>query len=183
MFTRKRETSAALVGILPGSPAPRAGRGTQSWKPIDAADLPPGTSAYEPVVQACRREAATPAEGAQIFAERMRACHGPGRQGGVTISAPLPPLVGGGPITDISAATKTDRQFLAVLHDGLRLHPACDALAATETLTNDEVYALTAYILASNKLIGENDAMDAKTLPKVQMPNRDGFIIRFPDRM
>jgi hypothetical protein len=51
------------------------------------------------------------------------------------------------------------------------------------TLTNDEVYALTAYIFASNKLIGENDAMDAKTLPKVRMPNRDGFIIRFPDRM
>ena len=51
------------------------------------------------------------------------------------------------------------------------------------TLTNDQVYALTAYILASNKLIGENDAMDATTLPKVRMPNRDGFIIRFPDRM
>ena len=51
------------------------------------------------------------------------------------------------------------------------------------TLINDEVYALTAYIFASNKLIGENDAMDAKTLPKVRMPNRDGFIIRFPDRM
>ena len=51
------------------------------------------------------------------------------------------------------------------------------------TLTNDQVYALTAHILASNKLIGENDEMDAKTLPKVRMPNRDGFIIRFPDRM
>ncbi len=51
------------------------------------------------------------------------------------------------------------------------------------TLTNDEVYALTAYILALNKLIGENDEMNAKTLPKVKMPNRDGFIIRFPDKL
>jgi hypothetical protein len=51
------------------------------------------------------------------------------------------------------------------------------------TLGNDEVYALTAFILAQNKLIGENDTMNAATLPKVQMPNRDGFIIRFPDKI
>ena len=51
------------------------------------------------------------------------------------------------------------------------------------SLANDEVYALTAYILALNKLTGENDEMNAKTLPKVRMPNRDGFIIRFPDKL
>jgi len=51
------------------------------------------------------------------------------------------------------------------------------------TLTNDEVYALTAYILALNKLIAENDQMNAQTLPTVRMPNRDGFIIRFPDKL
>ncbi len=51
------------------------------------------------------------------------------------------------------------------------------------SLTDDEVYALTAYLLAANKLIGENDAMNAQTLPKVRMPNRDGFIPRFPEKM
>ena len=51
------------------------------------------------------------------------------------------------------------------------------------SLTNDEVYAITAYILSLNKLIGENDTMNAQTLPKVKMPNRDGFIVRFPDRI
>ena len=51
------------------------------------------------------------------------------------------------------------------------------------SLTDDEVYALTAYILALNKIIGENDVMDAKTLPQVKMPNRDGFIIPYPDRI
>jgi cytochrome c len=51
------------------------------------------------------------------------------------------------------------------------------------TLTNDEVYALTAYILSLNKIIGENDVMSAQTLPKVKMPNRDGLIPRFPERM
>jgi cytochrome c len=46
-----------------------------------------------------------------------------------------------------------------------------------------EVYALTAYLLARNKLIGESDTMNAQTLPKVKMPNRDNFIVRFPDRI
>jgi hypothetical protein len=50
------------------------------------------------------------------------------------------------------------------------------------TLTDNEVYALTAYILALNKIIGENDAMNAETLPQVKMPNRDGFISKYPEK-
>ena len=49
-------------------------------------------------------------------------------------------------------------------------------IIAPGTLTNDEVYAVTAYLLYLNNIISENDEMNAKTLPKVQMPNRDGFI-------
>ena len=44
------------------------------------------------------------------------------------------------------------------------------------------MYALTAYILALNKIIGETDVMDAQSLPKVKMPNRDGFISRYPEK-
>lgn len=44
-----------------------------------------------------------------------------------------------------------------------------------QTLTDDEYYALTAWVLWANGLIGEDDVMDAETLPQVQMPNRDGF--------
>ena len=51
-----------------------------------------------------------------------------------------------------------------------------------KSLTNDEVYALTAYILALNKIIGENDVMNKDTLAKVQMPNRDGFVSRYPEK-
>jgi S-disulfanyl-L-cysteine oxidoreductase SoxD len=45
----------------------------------------------------------------------------------------------------------------------------------TKSLSNDELYSVTAYLLALNGLVGENDTIDAKTLPKVQMPNRDNF--------
>ena len=39
-----------------------------------------------------------------------------------------------------------------------------------------------AYILVPNKIIGENDVIDAETLPKVKMPNRDGFISKYPEK-
>ena len=42
----------------------------------------------------------------------------------------------------------------------------------SKTLTNDELYAVAAYILQLNGIIGENDTMNAQTLPKVRMPNQ-----------
>lgn len=44
------------------------------------------------------------------------------------------------------------------------------------SLTNDEIYALSAYILYKNGIIGQNEVMNADSLPKVEMPNRNGFI-------
>ncbi len=43
------------------------------------------------------------------------------------------------------------------------------------TLTADEVYALTAYLLYINDVIPEDEVLDAQSLPKVEMPNRDAF--------
>ena len=43
-------------------------------------------------------------------------------------------------------------------------------------LNNSQLYAVTAYLLYLNDVIGEKEIMDAKTLPKVKMPNRDGFV-------
>lgn len=44
------------------------------------------------------------------------------------------------------------------------------------SLSNDEVYALSAYILYKNGIIGQDEVMNAQTLPEVEMPNRNGFI-------
>jgi S-disulfanyl-L-cysteine oxidoreductase SoxD len=52
-----------------------------------------------------------------------------------------------------------------------------------KTLTDQEVYALSAYILSLNKIIGEEEVMDAKRLPLVKMPNRDNFIVWDPDKV
>jgi cytochrome c len=47
---------------------------------------------------------------------------------------------------------------------------------APGSLTADELYAVSAYILAEGKIIDKSAVLDAKSLPKVDMPNRDGFI-------
>ncbi len=47
---------------------------------------------------------------------------------------------------------------------------------APQTLSNDEVYAVTAYVLNLNGIVPESAVMNAQTLPQVKMPNRDGFI-------
>ncbi len=43
-------------------------------------------------------------------------------------------------------------------------------------LSRDQVYGVTAYVLFLNGLIGENEVMDRRSLPKVRMPNRNGFV-------
>jgi cytochrome c len=88
-----------------------------------------------------------------------------------------------GPITSINAAEKTIRNFwpyATTLFDFIR---RAMPWQEPRTLTNDEVYALTAYLLSLNKVIGESEVMDATTLSGVRMPNRDGFIVRFPEKL
>ena len=52
-----------------------------------------------------------------------------------------------------------------------------------QTLPNDDVYALTAYILKLNGIVKDTEAMNAKSLPKVKMPNRDGFFQVYPGNL
>jgi len=118
-----------------------------------------------------------PSQGARIYVEKCLACHGENGKGGISAG-----LVGGAPITGVDSQ-KTIANFwpyATTVFDYIR---RAMPWQQPRSLTNDEVYALTAYILALNKLTGENDEMNAKTLPKIKMPNRDGFIIRFPDKL
>jgi S-disulfanyl-L-cysteine oxidoreductase SoxD len=180
MFTRSGVISAVCFALLLAAGVAFA-EGPNLGKPIDAADIAAWDISIQPDGAGLPPGAGTSADGARIYAEKCVQCHGPEGKGGVAgVSAS--PLVGGGPITDISALMKTIDNFwpyASTLFDYIRRAMPWQPM----TLANDEVYSLTAYILAQNKLIGENDTMTAQTLPKVRMPNRDGFIPRFPDAM
>ena len=91
------------------------------------------------------------------------------------------PLVGG--IGSLASATplKTVGSFwpyATTIFDYIRRAMPYDAPAS---LTNSQVYAVTAYILAQNGIIGEIDEINAITLPLVTMPNRDGFVGYWPE--
>jgi len=119
---------------------------------------------------------ATPAQGAPIFAQKCAVCHGEQGKGGGIAAA----LVGGPPRASLDGGKTIVNYwpYATTLFDFIRRSMP---YSQPGSLTNHEVYALTAYILALNKLISENDTINAETLPKVKMPNRDNFIVRFPE--
>ena len=120
----------------------------------------------------------TPEQGATIFATKCAACHGENGKGGVAAA-----LVGGEPLTSGIETTKTVANFWPYATTIFDFTRRAMPWPRPRTLSNDEVYALTAFILAQNRIIGSGDVMNAQTLPKVRMPNRDGFIPRFPERI
>jgi mono/diheme cytochrome c family protein len=147
--------------------------------PIDPADVAAWDISVMPDGSGLPPGSGTAAEGERVYLQKCVACHsedGKSKFG-------LAPLFGGGKITDISAGMKTIANFWPysiTLFDYIRR-----AMPSQQprSLTDDEVYALSAFILAKNKLIGETDTMNAETLPKVRMPNHGRFIIRFPDKI
>ena len=150
------------------------------------ADSRRGTSTSSPAGQVCRRAAGHPIKAASIFADNCAACHGDGGKGATTTTsgAPAaPPVVSDIKRNGIDDTTLTIANYwpyATTLFDYIR---RAMPWTSPRTLTDDQVYALTAYILAQNKLIDVKQVINAQTLPKVQMPNRNGFIPRFPERM
>jgi cytochrome c len=151
--------------------------GPNLGQPATAADLAAWNINVMPDGTGLPAGSGTSAKGAPIYAQKCAHCHGEHGKGGVNAA-----VVGGAPIKGMDS-TKTVANFwpyATTLFDFIRRSMPWQQ---PRTLSDDEVYALTAYILAMNKLIGEGDVMNAQTLPKVKMPNRDGFIPRFPEKM
>ena len=181
MSTRSGSIPVAclLLGLTAGVAFADA---TNLGEPINGAEIAAWDISILPDGTGLPPGAGTPAQGVAIFAEKCAQCHGPDGRGGVA-GVTAAPLVSAAPITDISASMKTIANFwpyATKLFDYIR---RAMPWQQPRSLTDQEVYALTAYILAQNKLIGENDTINAETLPKVRMPNRDGFVVRFPDAM
>ena len=176
MFMRKIPITAFVLALSLGSSAVFA-QAPNLGKPLDPAEIAAWDISILPDGTGLPPGSGTPAQGAPIYAQKCAMCHGIDGKGGVNAA-----VVGGGPLKDMES-TKTIANFWPYATTLFDFTRRAMPWQQPKTLTNDEVYALTAYILALNKLIGENDEMNAKTLPKVKMPNRDGFIIRSPDKL
>ena len=111
-------------------------------------------------------------QGEAVFAAKCQACHGEKGAG-----QPNDRLVGGqGSLPGDKPPIKTVGSYwpyATTLFDYVR---RAMPFNESKSLTNDEVYGVVAYLLNLNGVIPESDTMNAQSLPKVAMPNRDGFI-------
>ena len=134
--------------------------------PPDGKGLPPGSGDY--------------AKGKQVFEMACAACHGADLKG-VTGLPDMPSgaalrLVGGrGTLTSQKPIVTVESYwpYATTLFDYIR---RAMPYMAPGSLSADEIYAVSAYILAEGKIIDRSAVLDAESLPKVDMPNHDGFI-------
>ena len=170
---------AIAVGVLGYSLSAGAfaAEGPGLGEPISEADLAPWDITIMPDGTGLPAGSGTATQGAPILAQKCSACHGNQGEGGGAASLnagpPRATLDGGKSIANFWPYATTIFDFIR------RAMPP----TAPNTLPDEEVYALTAYVLYLNELIGENDTIDKDTLPEVRLPNRDNFIIRFPERI
>lgn len=177
MSTRK----AVLVLALSLSAGIAFAQSPKLGKPLSEADIKQWDIAILPDGSNLPPGSGTVAQGALVYAQKCVACHGPEGKGGVAPGSG--PLAGGGPLTGGIDTPKTIGNYYAYATTVFDYVRRAMPFNMPRSLSDNEVYALTAYILALNKLIGENDTIDAKTLPQVKMPNRDNFIMPYPDRI
>jgi len=114
----------------------------------------------------------TAKEGAAIFAEKCVVCHGPAGEG----SQMAPRLVGGKGTLTTPQPVLTVGSYWAFATTIFDFIYKAMPRGQEGSLKPDQAYALTAFLLYKNDIIKETDTIDAKTLPAIKMPNRDGFI-------
>ena len=109
--------------------------------------------------------------GLHVYEQKCLACHG-----AKGVGKPADALAGGMGSLASTAPLRTVGSYwpyATTLFDYVRrAMPLADPLS----LSNDEVYAVSAYVLFLNGLIGEDTPLNAQTLPQVKMPNRNGFV-------
>jgi len=117
----------------------------------------------------------TAKEGAEIFAKQCAVCHGKNGEGGAVqrLVAGSPGNPHRGPFKDTEKSTVSYYPYPTIAWDYInRAMPA----NKPGSLTPDQVYAVVAFLYYRNGIIQESDVLDAKSLPKIEMPNRDGFV-------
>lgn len=112
-------------------------------------------------------------EGAAVYKQKCLACHGPNGTG-TPIHRGVVPLGNAKPV-------KLDKSLVPYATTVWDFINRAMPWTQPGTLTPDEAYAVTAYILYLNKIVGEGDVLDQTTLPKVRMPHQDDMFPVRPD--
>ncbi len=169
---------ASCLAACASSPSPGKPRATPALgQPATSEEIARVDISIPPSGAGLPAGSGTAKQGAAVYAAKCAACHGDKGSG-----KPADPLAGG--IGSLATAKPVRTvgsywPYATTLFDYIRrAMPLTNPLS----LTDNEVYALSAYILYVNGIVAEDAPMTAATLPVVKMPNRDGFISDWPPR-
>jgi S-disulfanyl-L-cysteine oxidoreductase SoxD len=144
-----------------GAPVSQQELGKYFSYPADGSGLPPGSGTAE--------------QGAKVYAENCAACHGEKLEGNAAKGIGGDKLIGGRGTLATKAPVKTIESYWPYATTLFDYVKRAMPFSSPGSLSDDQVYSVVAYILSEAKIIKPTDVIDAKTLPGVHMPNRDGF--------
>ena len=169
----------AGVAAAPKAPKPAVHPGAQKHLGIGREAKPSEIAGWDidirPDGQGLPPGKGTDKQGEAIYMQQCAACHGEFGE-----SAGRWPILSGGDGTlgsdDPVKSVGSYWPYASTVMDYIR---RAMPFGNAQSLSNDELYAVSAYILNLNGIVGENDILDSESLPKVKMPDRDGFVL-FP---
>ena len=160
-----------MLGLVLGSSLALAAESPGLGRPLTAAELGALNLSVFPDGTGLPPGQGTVTAGQALYESRCAGCHGVRGSGGSAdeLAGGANGLKGEPPDKTIG----TYWPYATTLFDYLRraMPPA-----APGSLSNDEAYALTAYLLALNGIIASHETLDAARLAHLRMPNRDGFM-------
>jgi S-disulfanyl-L-cysteine oxidoreductase SoxD len=174
MSTRSGLAVAAMITALGTAPI-FAADSTGLGKDISEQDVAEWNINIQPTGAGLPAGSGNAADGQKIYTTKCVGCHGLKGEGGLA-----PTLIGNHPIKGIDEGTVVLAgywPYASTLFDYIR---RAMPWQSPRSLADNEVYALCAFILAGNGLIPQDQIIDASNLAQVPMPNRNGFIVRFP---
>jgi cytochrome c len=184
MSTRLDHAFALLLAAVLAPPACAWAQGYPSnfdfGAPASAEEIAVTAIAIAPDGKGLPNGSGDYARGKQVYESACAACHGADLRGVAGLpnmpAGPALRLAGGRGTLNTANPVMTVESYwpyATTLFDYVR---RAMPFQAPGSLTTDEIYAVVAYILAEGNVIDNTTVLDAQTLPRVQMPNRDGFI-------
>jgi S-disulfanyl-L-cysteine oxidoreductase SoxD len=160
---------ALCLGWALAADSPNAGR------PLTAEEVQKVDITVAPDGKGLPAGSGSVATGAAVYMQKCQGCHGPEGSG-----KPMDQLTGGVGSLASGKPVKTPVSYWPTATTVFDYIRRAMPITAPESLTNDEVYAVTAYLLSVDGIVSKTAVLDAKSLPQVKMPNRDGFLRWWP---
>ena len=181
MFTPERTAFAATLAVAAlaacATPPPAPEMRPALGEPMSASEVARWDISIPPSGAGLPAGSGTARQGLQVYQQKCMSCHGAvgGGKPADALAGGVGSLAGPKPVRTVGSHWP----YATTLFDYIR---RAMPIANPLSLTSDEVYAVSAYLLFINGIVAEDAAMNANSLPLVKMPNRDGFVSDWPVR-